>query len=232
MQDSKNLGGPLAARRTIYGSHTWSGGTIHGNKNCHKWSGGTICGVTPPAAVAIHCCIGQDVVEDHSSCIATATTMKTRQTYSAIGSDRQAIIKLLAFSQVLLEKNPGILCCVMIKASRDLCRPYFYLPQVDMLLRTTCDVILDGLDPKEKVTGNFILSLILNHHFNYIQFPKLQAIKCGWRDVYEACQMKYNPYLKPQKYSVEKNAKPLLPGFRTSVKKQRLSSEYSAFCYT
>ena len=43
--------------------------------------------------MAIHCCIGQDVVEDHSCCIATATTMKTRQTYSAIGSDRQAIIE-------------------------------------------------------------------------------------------------------------------------------------------
>ena len=40
----KNPGGPLVARRIICGSHTWSGGTIHGNKNCHKWSRGTSCG--------------------------------------------------------------------------------------------------------------------------------------------------------------------------------------------
>ena len=26
---------------TICSNHTWSGGTIHGNKNCHRWSGGT-----------------------------------------------------------------------------------------------------------------------------------------------------------------------------------------------
>ena len=36
--------GPLAAKRTIYGSHSWSGGTIYGNKICHRWSGVTNCG--------------------------------------------------------------------------------------------------------------------------------------------------------------------------------------------
>ena len=36
----------LTAKRTICGSHTWFGGTIHGNKNCHRWSGGPIFGGT------------------------------------------------------------------------------------------------------------------------------------------------------------------------------------------
>ena len=47
---SKIHGGPLAAKRTIHGSHSWSGGTIYGNKICHRWSGGTSCGGGPLAA--------------------------------------------------------------------------------------------------------------------------------------------------------------------------------------
>ena len=34
--------GPLAAKRTIHGSHTWSGGTIYGNITCRRWSGGPV----------------------------------------------------------------------------------------------------------------------------------------------------------------------------------------------
>ena len=38
---------------TIYGSRTWSGGTIHSKIICQRWSGGThfggtICGMTDP----------------------------------------------------------------------------------------------------------------------------------------------------------------------------------------
>ena len=45
------VGGPLAAKRTIHGSHTWSGETIYGNIICHRWSGdqlwrGINCSVT------------------------------------------------------------------------------------------------------------------------------------------------------------------------------------------
>jgi len=46
----KKPGGPLAAKRTIYGSHTWSGGTIYGSKICRRWSGGTTYGGGPTAA--------------------------------------------------------------------------------------------------------------------------------------------------------------------------------------
>ena len=35
-------GGPLAAKRTVHGSHTWSGGTIYGNITCRRWSGGPV----------------------------------------------------------------------------------------------------------------------------------------------------------------------------------------------
>ena len=121
---------------------------------------------------------------------------------------------------MLLENNPHLLCCTMIKA-------YFYLPQSDRLLRTTHNVVLGGSDPSSKVTGNFILSLILNHHFNYKLFPKLQGIECGWRDAYKSSRMKYNAYLKPQRFLAEKGERPLLPEI-TSMKKQKVS-EYSAF---
>ena len=42
MQDSKNLGGPLAARRTIYGSHTWSGGPSMATKIATNGPGGPV----------------------------------------------------------------------------------------------------------------------------------------------------------------------------------------------
>ena len=49
----KYMGGPLAAKRTIYGSHTWSGGTIYfatDGPGDHLWRG-TICGVTGPKRI-------------------------------------------------------------------------------------------------------------------------------------------------------------------------------------
>jgi len=46
----KKPGGPLATKRTIYGSHTWSGGTTYGSKNCRRWSGGTTYGGVPTVA--------------------------------------------------------------------------------------------------------------------------------------------------------------------------------------
>jgi len=48
----KKPGGPLAAKRTIYGSRTvtWSGGTIYGSKICRRLSGGTTYGGGPTAA--------------------------------------------------------------------------------------------------------------------------------------------------------------------------------------
>ena len=94
----------------------------------------------------------------------TATTVKTQHTYDTPGSDRQAIIELLALSQVLLESNPEIRCCIMIKAMRQVFRPYFYLPQLDMLIRIGCDIKLDG--DFNSVMGSFILSLIMHHHLN------------------------------------------------------------------
>ena len=179
-----------------------------------------------PAAVAVHCCIDKDVVVGSSS-IATATTMKTNQSFSAVGSDRQAIVELLSFSQVLLVNNPNLSCCVMIKASRGLCRPYFYLPKLDMLLRTTHDIVLDGPDRSKKLIGNFILSLILNHHFNYIQISKLQENKCGWHDAYKSSKMKYTPYLKPQRLFTQNDPRTSQPE-NPNTKKQKVI-EYSAF---
>ena len=37
-----SAGGPLAAKRTIHGNHSWSGGTIYSNTICHWWSRGPV----------------------------------------------------------------------------------------------------------------------------------------------------------------------------------------------
>ena len=49
VEDWNILGDHLRQGRTICGSHIWSGGTIHSNKDCHGWSGGTTCGGRPTA---------------------------------------------------------------------------------------------------------------------------------------------------------------------------------------
>ena len=46
-------GGPLAAKRTIHGSHTWSGGTIYSNIICRRWFGGTGCGEGPVTKILV-----------------------------------------------------------------------------------------------------------------------------------------------------------------------------------
>ena len=42
-----SAGVPLVAKRTIHGSHSWSGGTMYSNTICLRWSGGTSCGGGP-----------------------------------------------------------------------------------------------------------------------------------------------------------------------------------------
>ena len=40
--DHLRKSGPLAAKRTIHGSHSWSGGTIYSNTICRRWPGGPV----------------------------------------------------------------------------------------------------------------------------------------------------------------------------------------------
>ena len=70
-----------------------------------------------------------------------------------------------------------------------------------MLLRTGCDIKLDG--DVNNVMGSFILLLIMHHHLNYHHFAKL--VECnkelGWVESYKGCGKQYNQYIIPQKYS-------------------------------
>ena len=130
-------------------------------------------------ASAVSMCIYADEVEEEKRSVPTATTIKTNQSYGRPGSDRQAVVELLAISQVVLEKNPQIKVCIMIKATRHVFRPYFYLPPNDMLIRTNCDIALDGGNFNQQLVGNFIVSLILHHHINYGPFIKLNDSEAG-----------------------------------------------------
>ena len=110
-------------------------------------------------------------------CFPTATSMKTNEKYSSISSTRQVIVELLAFSEVLKNCGSDSVCCV-IKATRNLFRPYFYLPKTDVLVRTKFDIPIDKTDRSTKAIGNFILALIFNHHINsniIEKFPSLSV---------------------------------------------------------
>ena len=100
-----------------------------------------------------------DEVEEQRRLVLTTTTVKTNLSYTNLsytspGSDGQAIVELLAVSQVMLEIYPNIKICIMIKATRNVFRPYFYVPAIDMLIRTNCDI---------KLSGNYNETLIGHH---------------------------------------------------------------------
>lgn len=158
----------------------------------------------PKLAVGLHCLLDGKTVTGTCSQI-TTTSLKTNHTYGNPGSERQAIVELLAFSQVLLKSNPNIRCCVMLKVSKYLCRPYFYLPQHDVLLRTNSDIQLnspaDYTGINHELIGSFIFSLIMLHIFNTRLFEDLKATKCGWEEVYKASGASYHCCISPQKYS-------------------------------
>ena len=184
-------------------------------------------GKSSRAAVAIRFYMNRKPASGKCSRI-TATTVKTQHTYDTPGSDRQTIVELLALSQVLLESNPDIRCCIMIKAMRHVFKPYFYLPQVDMLIRIGCDIKLD--DDVNGVMGSFILLLIMHHHFNYTHFMKLADSQrvLGWAESYKTCGSKYDPYIMPQKYS-RRISVPIEPQEGEPRRKRLAMSDYSEF---
>ena len=157
----------------------------------------TVSHAASQAVVAVHCCLDNKNEISVSSSKVTATTVKTTHAYNLPGSDRQAIVEFLALSQALLKSNPALQCCIILKASRHLCRPFFYLPQFDMLIRTTCDIRLERESYCSDLTGSFVVALILHHHFNYQQFTKLKAFRCGWAEAYTSSGMQYGPRITP-----------------------------------
>ena len=116
----------------------------------------------------------------------------------------------------------------MIKAMRQVFRPYFYLPQLDMLIRIGCDIKLDG--DFNSVMGSFILSLIMHHHLNYTHFTKLAESQkvLGWAESYKTYGKKYNPYIMPQKYS-RRISVPVEPQEGEPSRKRLAVSDYSVF---
>ena len=147
----------------------------------------------------------------------TLTTVKSLQTY---GSERQAVVELLSFSQVMLASNPSIQCLVMLKVCRHLYRPYFYLPKYDIILRTNCDIHLDSCannqstnnhDCNYELIGSFILALLMHHLYNLKLFIHLdlKSLKCGWAENYATSDMMYNPYIQPQ-YNTQPKCQQLL----------------------
>ena len=171
---------------------------------------------TTSSAVAMQYYIDGETVLTGTYSKITGATMKT---YSNPGGDRQAIVELLALAQVLLEINSELKCCVLIKATGHLYRPYFYLPDVDMLLRTTCDMKLECEDYNTKLIGNFVLSLLMHHHFNYLRLP-------GWAKSYKETSVKYNAYIKIQTYK-RQPAVPIEPVEGQPSKKRLAVDDFS-----
>lgn len=151
--------------------------------------------------VTLQCFLGGNVVTGKCSQI-TPTTVKTKHSYGTPGSDREAIVELLAFSEVLLQSNPNFKCCIILKVSKQLCRPYFYLLHMDLLIRTRSDIQLESdHDHSIELIGSFVISLLMHHHINLNLFEKLKEVKkCGWAEAYQASGFKYNAYISPQKY--------------------------------
>ena len=183
---------------------------------------------TTSSNLVLHC-----VMDEAGNCSRiTPTTVKSLNFYRNPGSDRQAIVELLSLAEVLRQKNPVIQCLIMIKACRSFCRPYFYFPKSDVIIRTSSDINLVSTTDEinHELIGSFILSLMMHHLYNRQLFECLDPkVECGWASSYAASKMKYDPYIYPQHYT----AKVLQPMESHSVPptKKFCAAEYSDFDY-
>ena len=115
-----------------------------------------------------------------------SSSVKTKWSYDIPGSDRQVTVELLALSQLLLVRNSSLKVVVMLKASKDCFKPFFYFPQCDILLTCSSVPFHDEKHPEVNMMGLFLLYLLLSNLINLKIVDYLLTLnldrKCGWTE--------------------------------------------------
>ena len=97
------------------------------------------------------------------------TTAKTKGAFGSPGSNRQAVLELLALTEVLVREDPDVKAVVMLKACVTKFKMFVYFPKQDLLIMT-CDVTLEESNNRESMMGCLILFFLLQHKIN-LEFP-------------------------------------------------------------
>ena len=97
------------------------------------------------------------------------TTAKTKGAFGSPGSNRQAVLELLALTEVLVREDPDVKAVVMLKACVTKFKMFVYFPKQDLLI-TTCNVTLEESNNRESMMGCLILFFLLQHKIN-LEFP-------------------------------------------------------------
>ena len=111
------------------------------------------------------------ISEEKRRCNVFSATAKTEGSYDGPGSDRQAVVELLALSKVVSQQ--GAKFVILIKATTSRYRPYLYFPMDDVLVRPATDLLFEANmkeDPHDKIgkvmMGTFVFYLLLRHAVN------------------------------------------------------------------
>ena len=133
----------------------------------------------------------------------SATSAKTKTTFSPKASDRQCIMEVLALAEVMKILNSQIKVVVLLKACRDCFQVYVYFTAMDLLIRTAEVPFRDPhTQSADSMMSFFVFYMILNEHIN-TSLPEMlkynEGMQSGWQDAYKSCGYKYSPFFCPQK---------------------------------
>ena len=156
-------------------------------------------------------------MSEEKRCNVFSATAKTEGSYDDPGSDRQAVVELLALSKVVSQQGAKFI--ILIKATTFRYRPYLYFPMDDVLIRTATDLLFEANmkeDPHDTIgkvmMGTFVFYLLLRHAVNPYFIEKIKQEvndddqKCGWKSVFESSGALYNSCLKIQKYPKKRSS--------------------------
>ena len=102
------------------------------------------------------------------------TTAKTKATFNSPGSNRQAVLELLALTEVIVRERgstEGVKVVIILKAAMNKFQPFIYFPCEDILI-TTCQATLleDTPTIRESMMGHLLMFFLLRYKIN-LEFP-------------------------------------------------------------
>lgn len=91
------------------------------------------------------------------------TTAKSKAAYDEPGSNRQAVIELLALTEVLRREDPNVQTVMILKTCTNKFKVFIYFSDQDLLI-TSCDVKIEEISSTESMMGCLLLFFSVIYH--------------------------------------------------------------------
>ena len=122
-------------------------------------------------------CFGANILPTYDKFIGfnvVPTTAKTNATFDDAGSNRQAVVELLALTEVLVRETGSVKdvkAVIILKASMSRFQPFIYFPNEDILITTRKAISVEAaLTRKDSMMGYLVLFFLLRYKVN-LEFP-------------------------------------------------------------